>query len=138
MGYQHPPFNNLELICFLIPNHPMSIVIRLSEREKDMANHRIIKGFERSKEFEIEVDGEKITAFQGETIASALIGAGRQTFRRTPKKNQPRGLYCGIGLCYECMMVVDGVPNTRACQTLATPGCRVETQEGLGKRGKGN
>lgn len=103
-----------------------------------MANRRIQKGFERSKKFEIEVNGEKITAFEGETIASALIGAGKHTFRRTPKKNQPRGFYCGIGLCYECMMVVDGVPNTRACQTLAAPGCRVETQEGLGKRGKGN
>jgi aerobic-type carbon monoxide dehydrogenase small subunit (CoxS/CutS family) len=41
-------------------------------------------------------------------------------------------MYCGIGLCYECTMVIDGVPNTRACQTLATPGCRVETQVGLG------
>lgn len=99
-----------------------------------MADRRIKKGFERGKKFEIEVDGEKITAFEGETIASALIGAGKRTFRRTPKKNQPRSVYCGIGLCYECMMVVDGVPNTRACQTLATPGCHVGTQESLGKR----
>jgi len=37
-----------------------------------------------------------------------------------------------MGLCHECMMVVDGAPNTRACQTMATPGCRVQIQEGLG------
>ncbi len=72
-------------------------------------------------------------AYEGETIGSALTAAGVGTFRRTPKRNHPRGMYCGIGLCYECAMVINGVPNTRACQTLATPGDRVETQEGLGR-----
>jgi aerobic-type carbon monoxide dehydrogenase small subunit (CoxS/CutS family) len=81
----------------------------------------------------MEVDGEKILAFEGETIAAALMAAGRRMLRHTHKKNHPRGVYCGIGLCHECLMIVDGVPNTRACQTPAAPGCRVETQMGLGK-----
>ena len=98
-----------------------------------MVDQRIEKGVQRGRQFEIEVDGEKIVAYEGETIAAALLAAGRRTFRRTPHKNHPRGVYCGIGLCYECMMVINGVPNTRACQTLASPGCRVETQEGLGE-----
>jgi aerobic-type carbon monoxide dehydrogenase small subunit (CoxS/CutS family) len=100
-----------------------------------MADRRVEKGVKRGRQFEIEVDGEKITAYEGETVAAALIAAGRKTFRRTARNGHPRGMYCGIGLCYECMMIIDGVPNTRACQTPATPGCRVETQEGLGRLG---
>jgi predicted molibdopterin-dependent oxidoreductase YjgC len=98
-----------------------------------MGNRRVEKGIERGRQFEIEVDGRKIIAYEGETVGAALVAAGVQTFRRTPKRNQPRGMYCGIGLCYDCAMVINGIPNTRACQTPATPGCRVETQEGLGR-----
>ena len=98
-----------------------------------MADRRVEKGVQRGRRFEIEVDGEKLTAYEGETIAAVLLAAGKRTFRTTPVRNQPRGVYCGIGLCYECMMTIDGVPNTRACQTPASPGCRVETQEGLGE-----
>jgi aerobic-type carbon monoxide dehydrogenase small subunit (CoxS/CutS family) len=94
---------------------------------------RIGKGVERGSPFEIEVDGEKFIAYQGETVAAVLVAAGRRTLRWTAKRRQPRGMYCGIGLCHECLMVINGVPNTKACQTLATPGCRVETQRGLGR-----
>ncbi|MBF0280121.1 MAG: (2Fe-2S)-binding protein [SAR324 cluster bacterium] len=71
-------------------------------------------------------------AYEGETIAAVLIAGGRRIFNRSPKINRNRGIYCGIGLCYECVMVVDGIPNRRACRQLATPGCRVESQAGLG------
>lgn len=93
------------------------------------------KGVKRGHRFEIEVDGEKLVAYEGETIAAVVMAAGKRTFRHTPKRHHPRGMYCGIGLCHECLMVIDGMPNTRACQTLASPGCRVETQIGLGKVG---
>ena len=89
-------------------------------------------GVERGDRFEIEVDGEKLIAFQGETIAAALVASGKMTLRRTTKKGDPRGMYCGIGVCHECRMIVDGKPNTRVCQTPATPGCRVETQDAAG------
>ena len=62
-----------------------------------MVNRRVQKGIKRDKKFEIEVDGEKVVAFEGETIASVLIAAGRRTFGRTTKRNHPRGMYCGIG-----------------------------------------
>ena len=97
-----------------------------------MSDLRVHKGVESSEKFEIEVDGEKLIAYEGETIAAVLMAAGHRTLRHTPKRNHPRGMYCGIGLCHECMMVINGVANTRACQTLATPGCKVETQYGLG------
>jgi D-hydroxyproline dehydrogenase subunit gamma len=93
-----------------------------------MRDRRIEIGIERGQRSEIQVDGEKVVAYQGETIAAALIASGRRTFRRTQKKNEPRGMYCGIGLCFECEMEINGVPNTRACQTLVTPGCQVKTK----------
>ena len=95
---------------------------------------RIYHGVERGQPFEIEVDGKKIIAFEGETIGAALLAAGQRTLRYTNKRQQPRGLYCGIGLCQECRMTINGIPNTQACQTLATPGCRIETQKSLKKR----
>ncbi|MGD2037173.1 MAG: (2Fe-2S)-binding protein [Desulfobacterales bacterium] len=95
---------------------------------------RVFKGVERGQPFEIEVDGQKITAYEGETIGAALLAAGRKTLRHTSKHEQPRGLFCGIGLCQECRMTINGIPNTQACQTLATPGCRVETQKSLKKK----
>ncbi len=100
-----------------------------------MQNRRVEPGVERGRQFEIEVDGRRIPAYEGETVGAALTAAGVRTFRRTGKHHDHRGLYCGIGLCYECSMVIDGVPNTRACQTLARPGCRVETQVGLAAAG---
>ena len=95
---------------------------------------RVYQGVERGRSFEIEVDGEKIVAFEGETIGAALLAAGRRTLRYTNKLEQPRGLFCGIGLCQECRMTINGIPNTQACQTLATPGCRIETQKSIKKR----
>ena len=104
-------------------------------KEGKMVERRIMKGIARGRKFEILVDGEKIAAYEGETIATAMVATGQMTFRHTPKKGASRGMYCGIGLCHECLMVIDGAPNTRACQTLATPECRVETQKGPGAWG---
>ncbi|RMF84439.1 MAG: (2Fe-2S)-binding protein, partial [Nitrospinota bacterium] len=49
-----------------------------------------------------------------------------------PKRHDPRGIFCGMGVCHDCRMIVNGHPNTRTCITLAEPGCRVQRQEGLG------
>jgi predicted molibdopterin-dependent oxidoreductase YjgC len=98
-----------------------------------MTNRRIEHGVARGRQFAIEVDGRQIVAFEGETIGAALTAAGVYALRRSPKRHELHGMFCGIGLCGECAMVINGVPNTRVCQTLATPGCRVETQEGLGR-----
>ena len=91
---------------------------------------RIWKDVQRGQAFEIEVDGVPVVAYEGETVAAALMAAGIRTTNKTAR-GQPRGICCGIGLCYGCTMVIDGVPNTRTCQTLARPGMRLETQKGL-------
>ncbi|MGD9078824.1 MAG: (2Fe-2S)-binding protein [Desulfobacterales bacterium] len=77
--------------------------------------------------FEIEVNGKTILACSGQTIAEALLANGLRMLRITPKQAS-RGVYCGMGICYECRMIVNGIPNVRTCMTLATPGCRITTQ----------
>ena len=76
--------------------------------------------------FSFLVDGAPVEARAGETVASALLAAGRRTIRRTPKRDEPRGLYCVMGVCWECAVLIDG-RITRACVTPAAPGLSVET-----------
>lgn len=99
--------------------------------------HHPILG-EESREFTatIEVDGKRIPAAEGEPIAAALLAAGIKTFRYTHKNSRPRGLFCGIGRCTDCVMTVDGEPNVRTCITPVKDGMVIETQKGLGKWGE--
>ena len=96
-------------------------------------NHPILGRLEERPKLEIEVDGEVVTALAGEPIATALLAAGKVVFRYTRKRREPRGVYCAIGRCTDCMMVVDGVPNVRTCVTPVRAGMKVETQHGLGE-----
>lgn len=77
--------------------------------------------------FEIEIDGEKIPACESQTIAAALLASGKRSFGTT-RGDSPRGVYCGIGLCYECRMTVNGRKNIRTCITPASPRCKIRTQ----------
>ena len=97
-----------------------------------MPTLRRLDGIERGQLLEFEVDGEKITAYEGETIAAALLAHGTKVFRHTRKNHSPRGIFCGMGLCNECIMTVDGEPNVRACQTYVRHGMKVSTQVGFG------
>jgi sarcosine oxidase subunit alpha len=86
---------------------------------------------DRGTPFRIDVDGQPMLACVGETIAAVLLANGKRLLRHTPKRSEPRGLFCGIGVCYDCLVTVNGVPNQRACMTLAQPGAVVKTQRGL-------
>lgn len=70
-------------------------------------------------------NGQEVSAYPGETILGALVASGIQTLRYTRFGHEPRGMLCGIGLCFECLVTVDGKPNRRACVTRAEPGMRV-------------
>lgn len=95
-------------------------------------NHPIL-GPETCKEkVTIYYDGQSIDAFSGEPIAAALIAIGVKKFRITQKNRENRGLFCAIGRCTDCVMIVDGIPNTRTCITPVRDGMTVETQEGTG------
>lgn len=90
-------------------------------------------GVERGSRFEIVVDGRAVWAYDGETVAAALVASGLRTVRTTAVTAEPRGFFCGMGACFECVMIVDGIPNIRTCQIRARPGLRVESQVGHGR-----
>lgn len=73
------------------------------------------------------VDGEPVQAYPGETVATVLLATGRRTFRHTDHLHAPRGLFCGMGVCFDCLVTVDGQPNVRACMTSVRDGMTIET-----------
>src|SRR3982751_5731688 len=91
---------------------------------------------ERGPRVEIVLDGVPVEAFVGETVAAVLL-AGGDIATRTTVGGAPRGIFCGIGVCFDCLVVVDGVPNTRACMTAVRDGMQVARQDGLAARGGG-
>ena len=94
--------------------------------------HPILDDLDTSHTVTIYYNDQPIEALEGEPIASALMNAGIRAFRTTARRHEPRGIFCAIGRCTDCMMIVDGVPNTRTCVTPVRDGMRVRTQHGLG------
>ena len=89
-------------------------------------------GVERGRPLSFFFDGERIGAFEGETIAAALLAAGRRVLRTTAGTGTARGVFCGMGVCFDCLVVIDGEPSRRACMIFVREGMRVETQVGFG------
>jgi predicted molibdopterin-dependent oxidoreductase YjgC len=77
-------------------------------------------------------DGEQVDALPGQTVAAALLAAGHRTLRDTRFAGTPRGLFCGIGACFDCLVVHNGIAATRACLTVVADGDVVERQHGAG------
>ncbi len=73
-------------------------------------------------------DGAPVSAYEGDTIASALLASGRHVLSRSFKYHRPRGELCGCGQCANSLMQVDGAPGVRACATPVLAGMRVEHQ----------
>ena len=80
--------------------------------------------------FTVVVDGVETPARAGDTVAAVLTRAGRSSWRRTRRGDRPRGLFCGIGACHDCLLTVDDVRGVRACLAPAAPGMRVTTSDG--------
>ena len=74
----------------------------------------------------ITVDDEAIEGRDGQTIAGVLIGAGRTAWRTA--QTGGRGVFCGIGVCHDCLVTVNDVEGVRACQREAVDGDRVERE----------
>lgn len=96
-------------------------------------NHIVLDVNEPSTMVEITVDGKTIMAREGEPILAALLANNIFISRYTLKRKEPRGLFCGIGQCTDCAMIVDGTPNVRTCITPVKTGMVIETQYGLGR-----
>ena len=97
--------------------------------------HPILDDLSGRKEVHIMVDGRKLWAYEGESIAAALFAAGIKVHRTTPKYHEPRGIFCNKGRCTDCIMKVDGRPNVRTCVAKVRDGMVVESLEGLGSWG---
>ena len=92
----------------------------------------VTAGVERGERLTFTFDGEPIVAFRGESVAAALLAAGQRTLRLTAVGAAPRGVFCGMGVCFDCLVVIDGEPSRRACVTFVTEGMKVERQVGYG------
>ena len=89
--------------------------------------HPILGELTKKKRVSIVVDGKIIEAFEDEPIASALFAAGIYVFHKTRIRREPRGYFCGIGLCSDCVVTVDGTPNIRSCITPVKNGMKITT-----------
>jgi len=86
----------------------------------------------RGRVIRLTIDEVVVTAHEGESVASIMMVEGKVAMRTTTD-GDPRGLFCGMGVCFDCLVVVDDVPNIRACMTWAQEGMRINTQRGLSK-----
>lgn len=93
--------------------------------------HPIIDSYEKGKQVTFSFDGKEMKGYEGESIAAALHAAGVMTHRYTAKQHKPRGVFCRIGRCTDCVMIVNGQPNVRTCITPLEEGISVETQYGV-------
>jgi sarcosine oxidase subunit alpha len=82
---------------------------------------------QRGQALTIIVDGKNIQTYEGETVAAALFAAGITTFNLSHNQKKPRSLYCGMGVCYECLVTINGIHGQRACVTQVVDGMIIET-----------
>jgi len=94
-----------------------------------------ILNFERGEKISFFYNGCEVEAYSSETIAAALHAAGVRKLGESPELHRPRGLFCAIGNCSSCFMIVDNRPNMRICVIKVKQGMRVEEQRGKGDIG---
>ncbi|MBB5815164.1 hypothetical protein HNR72_006192 [Streptomyces collinus] len=82
--------------------------------------------------FTVTFDGRPVEALPGQTVAAVLWAAGVTSWRDTRREGRPRGVFCGIGVCFDCLVTVNGRPNQRACLVPVRPGDQIGTQDGTG------
>ena len=83
----------------------------------------------------LKVDGREIRARAGDTVAGAMLAAGIDRFRTTPVTESPRAPYCLMGVCFDCLVTIDGIGSRQGCLVPVREDMAVETQ--IGKREAG-
>ena len=99
-----------------------------------ISQHPILGEPEKGRLVTFFYDGRPMQGYEGEPIAVALKAAGVMVHRHTKKYDRPRGVFCAIGRCTDCVMVVNGKPNVRTCVTPLEEGMTVQTQYGVSAR----
>jgi len=85
-----------------------------------------IQGIDRAGLVRFSFDGRLVEGFAGESIAAALLRAGIVATRHTTRHADPRGYYCGMGVCWECVVEITGVGVTRGCMQAVAEGLDVK------------
>ncbi len=86
-----------------------------------------VKSVARTKQLVARVNGQAISAYQGETVLAALLAAGYVILTKDPRSGDPRGAFCGMSVCQECLVTINGMPNVRSCSTEIEDGMEIET-----------
>jgi predicted molibdopterin-dependent oxidoreductase YjgC len=85
---------------------------------------------------EIFVDGLSVAAREGDTVSAALLASGLDARRATAVSGAPRLPYCMMGVCFDCLVTIDGVGNRQGCLVPVSPGMKIEVQKGKREIGR--
>jgi len=91
---------------------------------------RRIATIDRRERITLRVNQREIEAYRGESVLAALLAAGFWILRRSTARGECRGPLCGMGVCYDCLVTIDGRPHQRACQVEVAPGMEVTVAAG--------
>ena len=100
-----------------------------------IVEHPVLEPLEQRRKVKFTFDGKEAEGYEGEPVAAALRDMGVMVHRYTSRQHRPRGIFCAIGRCTDCVMIVDGRPNIRTCVTPLKEGMVVETQYGISGKG---
>jgi len=89
-----------------------------------MPNLRI-DNVQRGAKVTFRVNGRETVAYRGESVHAALLAAGYRILRKTKKGSENRGFFCGMGVCYDCLVSINGQPNQRACMREVEDGMEI-------------
>ncbi len=81
---------------------------------------------------EIVLNGQAIQVTKGISVAAAVLSYGEKYFRTTPVSDSKRAPFCMMGVCYDCLMVINGQANQRSCATYVENGMKIDIQQGVG------
>ena len=87
---------------------------------------------DQTEKVDIILNGQPLQVLRGITVAAVALSQNQQYTRTTPISGSKRAPFCMMGVCYECLMVIDGKANKRACATYVKSGMQIETQQGVG------
>ncbi|HYF93032.1 MAG TPA: (2Fe-2S)-binding protein [Symbiobacteriaceae bacterium] len=93
-----------------------------------VVTHPILGNLPAGRVVRFTFNGRAVEGIEGEPIAAALLAVGIRTLRHSERNGAPRGIYCGIGHCYECQVAIGGQPGFRACITPVQEGMVVESE----------
>jgi predicted molibdopterin-dependent oxidoreductase YjgC len=91
---------------------------------------------EEAKAVRVTVDGRDVPAREGDTVAAAMLASGFTSCRTTPVSGAPRAPYCMMGVCFDCLVTIDGVGNRQGCLVRVKDGMAIATQRGKRELGR--